>query len=80
VSHLVCSGVGPTCAYSMVVVSGCVQSPVIYIYIYIYIYISIYKVAKYRQYTYSLSVSVHVLVEVCSVISSIAALCIRRGL
>ena len=73
-SHLVWSGVGPTCAYSMVVVSGCVQSPVIYI------YISIYKVAKYRQYTCSLSVSVHVLVEVCSGISSIAALCIRRGL
>jgi len=37
-------------------------------------------VAKSRQYAYNLSVSVHVHVEVFSGISSITALCIRRGL
>jgi hypothetical protein len=63
VSLLVWSGVGPTCGYYRVVVSGCVQSSVLYI--------SMYKVAKSRQYTYSLSISVHVHVEVCSSISSI---------
>ena len=71
-SHLVWSGVGPTCGYYRVVVSGRVQLPVLYI--------SLYKVAKSRQYTYGLSVSVHVHVEVCSGITSIAALCIRRSL
>ena len=64
-SLLVWSGVGPTCGYYRVVVSGCVQSPVLYI--------SMYKVAKSRQYTYRLSVNVHVHVEVCSGISSIAS-------
>jgi hypothetical protein len=72
VSHLVCSGVGPTCGYYRVVDSGCVQLPVLHI--------SLYKVAKSRQYTYSLSVSVDAHVEVCSGILSITALCIRRGL
>ena len=70
--HLVWSGVGPTCGYYRLVVSGCVQLPVLYI--------SFYKVAKSRQYTYSLSVSVHVHVEVCSGISSVAAPCIGWGL
>ena len=69
VSHLVWSGVGASCGYYRVVVSGCVQSSVLYI--------SMYKVAKSRHYTYSVSVSVHVHVEVCSGISSNAALCIR---
>ena len=32
VSHLEWSGVGPTCACYVVVGSGCVSSPVIYIY------------------------------------------------
>ena len=71
-SHLVWSGVGPSCGYYRAVVSGCVQSPMLHT--------PMYKVAKSRQYTYSLSVSVHVHVEVCSGVSSIAALCIRRGL
>jgi len=50
------SGVGPTCGYYRVVVSGCVQTLVLYT--------SMYKVAKSRHYIYSLSVSVHV--QVCS--------------
>ena len=71
-SLLVWSGVGLTCGYYRVVVSGCVPSPVLYI--------SMYKVAKYRQYTYSLDVTVHDHVEICSGISPIAALCIWRVL
>jgi len=51
VSHRVWSGMGPTCGYCRVVVSACVQSPVLYM--------SMYKVANSRQYTYSSSVSVH---------------------